>query len=531
VTDGQRPEYTIIRKKMNQQVLTTIVHEQLSAEKLIRQTLARQEGKLSDCGALCISTGRFTGRSPEDKFIVKDRISEEKVNWNKFNQSIEESSFLRLKDKMLVYLNQQPQVWARNVYACADKNYRLPIRVVNENPWSNLFVANMFIEPAADELKAIQQEWLVLHAPGFYANPAEDGTRNANFTILSFQHKTILIGGSGYTGEIKKAIFTALNFILPLGSNVLSMHCSVNEGQEGDIALFFGLSGTGKTTLSADGSRRLLGDDEHGWSDEGIFNFEGGCYAKIINLSAENEPEIYGAIRTGALVENAVMNNDRFIDYADSSITENTRASYPLSFITNAKIPSITGHPRNIFFLTCDAYGVLPPISRLNDKQVMYYFLNGYTAKIAGTETGIVQPKATFSACFGAPFLPLDSKFYATMLDRYINRYQVKVWLINTGWTAGPYGTGYRINIRHTRAMINAVLNGSLEEVRYDRHPVFGLYSPNTCLGVPTQLLQVRNMWADKNAYDMSAQKLFNQFEQNYALFNPDADSEAMFLV
>jgi len=505
---------------MNKIAFTTLIHEQLPAHDLVKQTLARGEGVLNNTGALLVKTGRFTGRSPEDKFIVKDDVTETAVDWNKFNNPIEEEYFLQLMDKMITYLNQQPELWARNAYACADPDFRLNIRVINENPWSNHFVANMLLQPAAAELKDFDAEWVVIQAPGFTANPATDGTRQGNFTILSFKHKTILIGGTGYTGEIKKGVFTALNYILPYQKNVLSMHCSANEGPKGDTALFFGLSGTGKTTLSSTENRKLIGDDEHGWGDNGIFNFEGGCYAKIINLSAQYEPEIYRAIRPGALVENAVLfDSTGMIDFADKTITENTRASYPLRFIRNAKIPSRSGNPQHVFFLTCDAYGVLPPVSRLTHEQAMYHFLNGYTAKIAGTEEGITEPKVTFSACFGAPFLPLHPEFYANLLGKKLKKHRVKVWLINTGWTGGAYGTGYRISIKHTRAIIDAALNGDLSHVNYQQHPVFGLWVPQTCPHVPEQLLNPRNIWANKIDYDHTAQKLAWQFEQNYARF------------
>ena len=501
---------------------TTLVHEQLPIEKLISQTIERQEGTLTNTGALLIKTGKFTGRSPEDKFIVKDDASIKSVDWNKFNNPIDENSFLQLKDKLISYLNNKPEIWARNLFACAGDRYRLSVRVVNENPWSNHFASNMLIEPDANELKNFNAEWLIIQASGFEADSIADGTRHKNFTILSFTHKTILIGGSGYTGEIKKGIFTALNFILPYQHNILSMHCSANEGANGDTALFFGLSGTGKTTLSADSRRKLIGDDEHGWSSYGIFNFEGGCYAKIINLSAGCEPEIFNAIKPGALVENAVFfENSNEIDFSDKSITENTRASYPLNYIPNTKMPSLSGHPQNIFFLTCDAYGVLPPISLLNEEQAMYYFINGYTAKIAGTEVGITEPKVTFSSCFGAPFLPLHPEYYANLLGNKLKEHNVKVWLISTGWTAGPYGCGYRISINDTRAIVNAALTGKLNNANYQEHSIFKLCVPQACPGISSQtLLNPREMWADKNHYDETAKKLVNLFDENYYKYN-----------
>jgi phosphoenolpyruvate carboxykinase (ATP) len=511
-------------KLMKRLAFKAKTHIQLPVAELVKQTLARGEGVLNDTGALVVKTGAFTGRSPLDKFIVRDSMAETAVDWNKFNTPIEEKYFFGLKDKMLAYLNEQPEIWQRDAYACADAKYRMNVRVINENPWCNHFVANMFLNPTAQELSDFEPEWLIIQAPGFFADPATDGTRKGNFTILSFTYKTILIGGSGYTGEIKKGIFTALNFILPFQKKVLSMHCSANEGANGDTAVFFGLSGTGKTTLSSDAGRKLIGDDEHGWNDKGIFNFEGGCYAKIINLSAEFEPEIYQAIRDGALVENsAFVRGTNKIDFADRSLTENTRVSYPIDYIPNAKLPSVTGLPKNIFFLTCDAYGVLPPISKLTKDQAMYHFLSGYTAKIAGTEEGVTEPQVTFSTCFGAPFLPLNPRAYADLLGEKLERHNVKVWLVNTGWTGGAYGTGSRMAIKHTRAMVNAALNGDLDKVTYNQHPVFGLSVPTHCVGVPDEVLNPRDTWADKNAYDETAHKLAEKFDKNYAQYKQRA--------
>ncbi len=502
----------------------TKTNTQLPVAELVQQTIAMGQGVLNDTGALVVKTGAFTGRSPLDKFIVRDAMAETAVDWNKFNTPIDEKYFFKLRDKMLTYLDQQPEIWQRDAYACADPAYRLNIRVINQNPWCNHFVANMFLSPTEQELVDFEPDWLVIQAPGFFADPETDGTRKGNFTILSFAYKTILIGGSGYTGEIKKGIFSALNFILPFQKKVLSMHCSANEGPNGDTAVFFGLSGTGKTTLSSDAGRKLIGDDEHGWTDKGIFNFEGGCYAKIINLSAEHEPEIYQAIRDGALVENsAFIPGSNQIDFADRSITENTRVSYPIEYIPNAKLPSVTGLPKNIFFLTCDAYGVLPPISKLTKEQAMYHFLSGYTAKIAGTEEGITEPQVTFSTCFGAPFLPLNPRVYADLLGEKLERHNVRVWLVNTGWTGGSYGTGTRMAIKHTRAMVNAALNGQLDNVTYHQHPVFGLNIPAHCVGVPDEVLNPRDTWADKNAYDETAQKLADKFEKNYAQYKQRA--------
>ncbi len=418
--------------------LSDSIHYQLSPEELVQQTLQRGEGVLNDTGALVIKTGEFTGRSPKDKFIVKDDITANTVDWNDFNLPIEEKYFNIILNRITTYLNGLPEIWVRDCYACADRRYRLNIRIVNETPAMNLFAYNMFLRPDEDKLENFNAEWQILSAPGLKLNAAECGTRQHNAVVVSFKHKMILIAGTGYTGEIKKSIFGILNFILPQQKNVLSMHCSANVGKKGDTAIFFGLSGTGKTTLSADPDRKLIGDDEHGWTTDRVFNFEGGCYAKCINLSEEKEPEIFNAIRKGALVENTeFFPGTNKINFDNGSITENTRVSYPLNYISNSLELSIGDAPKNIFFLTCDAYGVLPPISRLTPEQAMYQFISGYTAKIAGTETGIKDPKLTFSTCFGAPFMPLHPGKYAEMLGKKINENKVNVWMINTGWTGG----------------------------------------------------------------------------------------------
>lgn len=510
--------------------LKTHVHYQLPVEQLVEQTLQRKEGVLNDTGALVVRTGEFTGRSPADKFIVKDGLTANTVDWNKFNNPIAEASFLTLRNELLAYLNQQHEVWVRDAHACADDNYRLSLRVVNENPWSNHFAANMFIAPAKNELEAFEPEWLIIQAPGFRADPAYHSTRKSNFTIVSFTHKTILIGGSGYTGEIKKGIFTVLNFILPIKHKVLSMHCSANEGSAGDTALFFGLSGTGKTTLSSDPLRKLIGDDEHGWDDSCVFNFEGGCYAKVINLSAQHEPEIFNAIREGALVENTgFINGTNKIDFESKIVTENTRVSYPLSHIKNSKCPAVSGVPKNLFFLTCDAYGVFPPISKLTNEQAMYYFISGYTAKIAGTEEGIKEPQVTFSACFGAPFLPLSPNAYAALLKEKLETHKTNVWLINTGWTGGQYGTGSRIKLAHTRAMITAALSGQLTGTAYRLHPIFDIRIPQNCPNVPAEILNPWNTWADRKAYDETALALKRKFKNNFEQYKvkmPEGDRQ-----
>ncbi|MDN3584508.1 phosphoenolpyruvate carboxykinase (ATP) [Mucilaginibacter flavus] len=493
------------------------LHYQLTAEQLVAQTLQRGEGVLNSTGALVVNTGTFTGRSPADKFIVKDQTTESAIHWNKFNHPLEPAAFLKLQIAICAYLNEKAEIWVRDAFACANPGYRLSVRVITETPWSNHFTANMFINPQPEELKLADDcEWQVIQAPGFQAIPEEHGTRKGNFTVISFAHKTILIGGTGYTGEIKKAVFTVLNYLLP-GINVLPMHCSINEGKRGDTALFFGLSGTGKTTLSSDSDRLLVGDDEHGWDDDGTFNFEGGCYAKIINLSAEHEPQIYKAIKHGALVENAgFIPGTNHIDYSCKKLTENTRVSYPLSFINNAKTQAVSSIPKNIFFLTCDAYGVLPPISRLSAVQAMYHYLNGYTAKIAGTEEGILEPQITFSACFGAPFLPLHPHKYAELFGYRMKMQSVKVWMVNTGWCGGPYGTGSRIKLAYTRAMITAALDGRLDHVSYVVHPFFDMLVPQSCPEVPELILNPRDAWPDVNAYDLAALELKRKFQLNY---------------
>ncbi|RAJ73897.1 phosphoenolpyruvate carboxykinase (ATP) [Chitinophaga dinghuensis] len=504
------------------------VYYQLEPAQLVKQTLERNQGVLSDTGALAVNTGEFTGRSPKDKFIVKDQITANTVNWNDFNIPFTTENFDRLYDKVTAYFAGK-DVWVRDCFACADTSYRIGVKVITELPWSSLFAYNMFLRPSDEELEYMHTDWTVIQAPGFMADPAVDGTRQHNFAVVSFTRKIILIGGTAYTGEIKKGIFTILNYILPQDKQVLSMHCSANQGAEGDTAIFFGLSGTGKTTLSADPNRKLIGDDEHGWTNTGVFNFEGGCYAKCIDLSAEKEPEIFQAVRPGALLENITFfPGTNQPNYADKSITENTRVSYPLTFIPNALEPSVGAVPKNIFFLTADAYGVLPPISRLTPGQAMYQFISGYTAKVAGTEAGVTEPKSTFSACFGAPFLPLHPAKYAQMLGEKMRKNDVNVWLINTGWTGGPYGVGSRIKLAYTRAIIAAAIDGKLEHVRYRSTPVFGLAIPETVPGVPTDILDPRNTWADKAAYDAKAADLAGQFIRNFQKYAGAADQEIL---
>lgn len=508
---------------------TENIHYQLSPEELVQDTLRLGDGVLSDTGALVIRTGEFTGRSPKDKFIVKDNTTANSVHWNDFNLPIDQKYFDIVHKKMIAWLEHLPELWVRDCYACADPRYKINIRVITEKPWNNLFAYNMFLRPTEEELETFTPDWHILSAPELKLNPVECGTRQHNAAIVSFKHKMILIAGTGYTGEMKKGIFTILNYILPHEKNVLSMHCSANMGDDGDTAIFFGLSGTGKTTLSADPDRKLIGDDEHGWTSDNIFNFEGGCYAKTINLTEEKEPEIFNAIRPGALVENInFFPGTNKINFDDASITENTRVSYPLDFISNALEPSIGGLPRNIFFLTCDAFGVLPPVSKLTPGQAMYQFISGYTAKVAGTEAGVTEPKSTFSACFGAPFLPLHPGKYAEMLGQKMREHKVNVWMINTGWTGGPYGIGNRMKLKYTRAMITAALEGKLNNAEFELHPVFGMAIPRECPDVPADILNPRNTWTDKAAYDEKAKYLSGLFIKNFEKYKDGVTAEVL---
>lgn len=504
------------------------VYWNLSPEELVEASIEKGYGVLADSGALVIQTGEFTGRSPQDRFIVEDDITQSKVNWGKINKPFDSESYNRLYHRVCRYLEGKT-LYVRDAYACADKKYQMNLRVVTEFPWSNQFAYNMFRRPDKTELLDFVPEWTVICAPGFMADPEIDGTRQHNFAILNFSKKQILIGGTGYTGEIKKGIFSALNFLLPVEHNVLPMHCSANVGQNEDTAIFFGLSGTGKTTLSADAERKLIGDDEHGWSDDGVFNFEGGCYAKTIDLSKEKEPEIYRAIRNGAILENiSFFEGTRTPDYENGTITENTRVSYPLEYIENVEPSSAGGHPEHIFFLTCDAFGVLPPISKLTPEQAMYYFISGYTAKVAGTEAGVDEPQATFSACFGAPFLPLHPTVYAEMLGEKMKQHKTRIWLVNTGWSGGAFGEGARIKLTYTRAMIKAALNGDLALVPYVEHEVFGLQMPTCCPGVPDGLLDPRKTWSRSFAYDEKANELATAFVRNFEQFADKADEKIL---
>lgn len=491
-------------------------------------TIRNGEGQIASTGALVVETGEHTGRSPRDKFIVREPSTEHDIDW-KANKPFDPDKFDALLSRVLAYL-QNRDVYVLDCYAGADPAYRLPVRVINEVAWHNLFARQLFIPSAAigePEGQDHPNRFTVISAPNFFADPERDGTRSGTFIILNFARRIILIGGTSYAGEIKKSIFTTLNFLLP-AQNIFPMHCSANIGRNGDVAILFGLSGTGKTTLSADPTRSLIGDDEHGWSDDGVFNFEGGCYAKVINLSPEAEPQIYAAInRFGAVLENVVIDPDShqmLLD--DQSKTENTRAAYPLSFIPGIEPSGRGGHPKNIVFLTADAFGVLPPIAKLTPSQAMYHFLSGYTARVAGTEKGVTEPEATFSTCFGSPFMVREPGVYARLLGEKIARHGAKVWLLNTGWQGGPYGVGSRIAIRHTRAMLNAALSGDLDDVPTTPHPIFGVHVPQRCPNVPSELLDPRQNWADKDGYDAQARKLAQMFVENFHKYAPGTTEE-----
>ena len=512
-------------------IKNTVAYYQLTAPALQKVTVDQGLGLETDNGTLAVNTGKFTGRSPKDRFIVKDEITKDRVWWGSVNIPFDPQDFDALYQRVTEYLAGK-ELYVRDAYACAAADYKLNIRVVNEYPWSNMFALNMFLRPTESELDSFTPDWLIINAPGFMADPKRDKTRQHNFAILNFTRKIALIGGTGYTGEIKKGIFSALNFLLPVERDTLPMHCSANVGTDGDTAIFFGLSGTGKTTLSADPDRRLIGDDEHGWTKENIvFNFEGGCYAKVINLSLDSEPDIYRAIKPGAILENVIMNEQGVVDYTNTSITQNTRVSYPIDHIPNIQVPSLGENPKNIFFLTADAFGVLPPIAKLSPGQAAYHFISGYTAKVAGTEAGIVEPVPSFSACFGAPFMPLHPTVYAEMLSHKMQASGVCVWLVNTGWTGGSYGVGHRMKLEYTRAMITAAMNGSLEEANNDNyhiHSIFGVGQPRICPGVPTEVLSPRKTWNNDKAYYKTAHQLAASFKSNFKKFESYANDEIM---
>ena len=502
----------------------TLVHTNLPVAQLVEIALMRGEARLAANGALVAYTGARTGRSPKDKFTVDDEVTHSIVDWGRVNRPISSSQFAALLDRVTEHMRER-DLFVQDLYCGADPEYRLPIRIIAEYAWHALFVRQLFVRPEPGQLATQTPGFTVIAAPEFEAVPARDGTNSSAFIIADFTRKIILIGGTKYAGEMKKSIFGVMNFLVPQ-RDVLPMHCSANIGAAGDTALFFGLSGTGKTTLSADPARRLIGDDEHGWSAAGIFNFEGGCYAKCADLSEEKEPKIFHAIRFGSVLENVVLDPATSQpDYADTKHTENTRAAYPVEFIEQAVIPGVGGHPRNVMFLTADAFGVLPPIARLTPEQAMYHFLSGYTAKLAGTEAGMGrEPVPEFSACFGAPFLPLAPRVYAEMLGKRLEQHKAACWLVNTGWSGGKYGVGKRMSIKVSRALVHAALNGDLDNVEFVTEPTFGLQIPVSCPGVPTEVLNPRNAWADKESYDSQAADLAAKFEANFHRFDaPEA--------
>ena len=491
------------------------IHRNDLAPALYEQTLKRGTGRIAAGGAIVVDTTPYTGRSPKDKFVVKDSATEIRVAWGKVNEPFDPLRFDKLAERLCAHLGAR-ELWIQDLCAGADRRQQLPIRLITESPWHALFARNLFLRVEGSALESHKPEFHILHAPSFQADPAKDGTKSEAFIILNFTRKLVMIGGTKYAGEIKKSIFTVLNFLLPQ-RGVFPMHCSANVGKSGDVALFFGLSGTGKTTLSADPARPLIGDDEHGWSDDGVFNFEGGCYAKVIRLNADHEPEIYATTRTfGTVLENVAVDANGVLDLNSEAKTENTRAAYPLEQIPNVVRDGCAGHPRNIVFLTADAFGVLPPLAKLTPDQALYFFLSGYTAKVAGTERGVKEPQATFSACFGEPFLPLPPVAYAKMLGEKLKAHRPNVWLLNTGWTAGPFGIGHRLAIPHTRSMIAAALAGSLAENNLVVDPVFGLRVPAAVPGVPAGVLTPKATWANPAAYDAQAAKLAGMFRDNF---------------
>ncbi|MCC7509860.1 MAG: phosphoenolpyruvate carboxykinase [Planctomycetes bacterium] len=504
------------------------IHHNLTAARLLEEAVRRGEGTFSDHGALIVNTGKYTGRSPNDKFTVQDAETKDTVWWGKVNRPITPETFDKLHRQVLDYYNKRDEAFVLDCYAGTDPEFRLPVRIVCEAAWHNLFARNMFVRISGDELANFKPAFTVLHAPYFEAKGATDGLNSEAFILANFSKKVVLIGGTKYAGEVKKSVFTIMNYLLP-ARGVLPMHCSANIGPAGDSALFFGLSGTGKTTLSADPKRKLIGDDEHGWSDAGVFNFEGGCYAKVINLSPEAEPEIYATTkRFGTVLENVVFDeHTRAIDLDSNKLTENTRASYPIEMIPNHEPSGRGSNPKNVVFLTCDAFGVLPPISKLTPEQAQYHFISGYTAKVAGTERGVKEPSATFSSCFGAPFMPRHPGVYAKLLAEKLTKHGANCWLLNTGWAGGAYGVGSRMKIKHTRAMLNAALEGKLANVEFKTHPVLGLKYAAACPDVPSGIMDPREGWADKAAYDAKAKHLAGLFRDNFKQFE-DGVSDAV---
>ncbi|HIF05950.1 MAG TPA: phosphoenolpyruvate carboxykinase (ATP) [Gemmatimonadetes bacterium] len=502
------------------------VHWNLSPVQLYEKALERGEGRLAHMGAFATVTSPHTGRSPKDRFTVRESLTGDNVDWGSVNIPLSEEHFYALREDVIAFLNGQ-ELFVRDARGGADPNHSLNVRVVTHNAWHNLFAYNMFLRPTPEELAGFQPEFTVLHAPGVRVDPDKHGTTSGTFIVVNFKERQVLIGGSNYAGEIKKSIFSVMNYMLP-DQGVLPMHCSANVGDNGESALFFGLSGTGQPTLSADPERSLIGDDEHGWGSSGVFNFEGGCYAKTIHLSPEREPEIYRATQMfGTILENVVLHEGTsVIDFDDASITQNTRASYPIHYIPNAVIPGRGDHPQNVIFLTADAFGVLPPISKLTPDQAMYHFMSGYTAKVAGTERGVTEPEATFSACFGAPFLPRHPGVYARMLGERIHAHGARVWLVNTGWSGGSYGVGSRMKLAYTRAMVRAVLVGELDHVETVTDPIFGLSIPSTVSEVPAEILNPRGTWADGADYDTTAAKLAAMFKENFVQFEGQVQEE-----
>jgi len=504
---------------------TNNVYWNLNPSQLYEHAIQNAEGILTDKMAIRILTGKYTGRSPKDKFIVEQDAVADSIDWGEVNKPISEEVFDNLHKKVVDYLADK-DLYVKDLYAGADPEYRLNVRVVSEAAYHALFAHNMFINPDKEELKNHEPEFTVLAAPNFQADPEVDGTRTNTFILCNFEKKIILIGGTLYSGEVKKGIFSVLNYLLPQ-QNVMAMHCSANMDNEGRTAVFFGLSGTGKTTLSADMDKTLIGDDEHGWSENGIFNFEGGCYAKTINLRKDQEPEIFATTQMpGTILENVVLDENRVPDFDDDSLTQNTRCAYPIHYIPNASETGKGGHPENIIFLTADAFGILPPISKLTPEQAMYHFISGYTAKVAGTERGVTEPQATFSACFGAPFMPLHPTVYAELLAEKIKKHNSNVWLVNTGWTGGPHGEGHRMKLSHTRKMLSEAIAGNLDDVEFHTEPIFGLSIPKSVEGVPTEVLIPRNTWKDKEAYDKKAKKLASMFDENFKKFKEQASKK-----
>lgn len=499
-------------------IRTDKAHRNLSVHSLVEMAVSRNEGTISSTGALSVLTGKFTGRSPDDRYIVDDDFTHDTVHWGIVNHPFSEENFEKIFQKIKMDMAGK-EIFIFDGFVGADPKARMSLRIINDHAWQNLFAQQLFIRPTAAELESFKPEFTLIAVNDFKANPKTDGTRTETFVTINLKRKIVLIGDTSYAGEIKKAIFSSMNYYLP-DRGIFPMHCSANMGKDGDVALFFGLSGTGKTTISADPERMLIGDDEHGWSEEGIFNFEGGCYAKCINLNKEHEPQIWNAIKFGAVMENVVLDKETKVpDFSDDSLTENTRVAYPLDYIPGAVIPSVGPHPKVIIFLTADAFGVMPPIARLTKEGAMYHFMSGYTSKLAGTERGIKKPKETFSKCFAAPFMPRPAALYAEMLGEKIEKHGTRVYLINTGWSGGPYGVGERIKIQYTRAMVRAAINGTIEKSQFAHDEIFNLDIPTSIPDVPSELLNPRNTWQEKHAYDIAAKRLATLFVENFSRF------------